>query len=362
MSERIRHDARLSTRIEERIRRMSTCLEHNERLVTQLLSNFNYTLALPHHASNNLASFERSTNDDKNEMQKDPEIRSSPSSTLFRMFDSTLRNQRGSNLPESETHSYDSTIQILAHLTRDWTKEGRSVRQSVYDWCCEQVEKYSPQQQGAKILVPGAGMGRLAYDLYQKRHHVEANELSLSMAAAASVVLQGSVTGYLHPYLLDVMANEVDSDRRYDASMFPDVDIQGNILPDASLSYTVDDFVGGQQDFYYVQRLGSFDVIVTCFFIDTAHNIYEYLGMIEALLKPKTGIWVNVGPVQWHPKAVLRPSVDELKDLVQVMGWKVKVWKVDDEPVSYRESDPNFVRMTNYNGYRPLRFVVARSN
>ena len=40
--------------------------------------------------------------------------------------------------------------------------------------------------------------------------------------------------------------------------------------------------------------LGSWDAVVTCFFIDTAHNIVEYLEIIYKVLKPG-GVWINLG-------------------------------------------------------------------
>lgn len=43
----------------------------------------------------------------------------------------------------------------------------------------------------------------------------------------------------------------------------------------------------------------AFDCVVTCFFIDTAHNIVEYLEVINYCLKPG-GKWVNLGPLLWH--------------------------------------------------------------
>ena len=43
----------------------------------------------------------------------------------------------------------------------------------------------------------------------------------------------------------------------------------------------------------------SFDAVATCFFIDTAHNIVEYLETVWHVLKPG-GYWVNLGPLQWH--------------------------------------------------------------
>jgi hypothetical protein len=115
-----------------------------------------------------------------------------------------------------------------------------------------------------------------------------------------------------------------------------------------------------------------FGAVVTCFFIDTATNIYEYIELIEQLLKPG-GVWVNVGPVQWLRNALLRPSVDELKDLISFHGFDIVHWKVDSTPVPYQQDDsshgsttnndqPPFIRTTNFDAYRPLRFVAIRRN
>jgi len=41
----------------------------------------------------------------------------------------------------------------------------------------------------------------------------------------------------------------------------------------------------------------AFDVVVTCFFIDTAANILDYLLSIRKLLV-EGGIWINMGPLQ----------------------------------------------------------------
>ena len=39
--------------------------------------------------------------------------------------------------------------------------------------------------------------------------------------------------------------------------------------------------------------------MVTCFFIDTAPNILEYIQVIHKILKP-AGVWINGGPLLWH--------------------------------------------------------------
>jgi len=354
----------LSAKIERRIQRTAACLEHDERILVKLLGNFSYVLALP-----DVEVYGNDVDENSTEIIEE-ETLPTGKNTKYRLPE---RKKKAMN--ESETHSYDSATQIWAHLVRDWTIEGRTIRHIIYDWCHQQMEIYC-QKTNATVLVPGAGMGRLAYDLYQKGYNVEANELSPSMAAAASSVLRNQIGGNFHPYVLDGMANEVDSERRFDSVHFPDIPIQtivstsgdndpslDNCVDCGSLSYTVGNFVGNDDFYYSRQRVGQFDTVVTCFFIDTATNIYEYLETIHELLRPGIGVWINVGPVQWHHNAVLRPSVDELKDLIEASGWNIQVWSIDSAPVSYRdESGSHFLpRSTSYNGYHPLRFVATPS-
>lgn len=399
MGREIQASARLSTKIQDRIRRSAVCLEEDEQMLRRLIGTFDYVLALPDRGmvqeqeadeawkTTTAAEFSaegeaRAPSAVLSRRQVSPShsTHQAPRTTLFTTVGPRMNGRRTAG---HDLHSYDSASQVVAHIVRDWTTIGRPIRRSLYDWCCLRVDDFvstsrrsegtdpyassSSSSSGASILVPGAGMGRLAYDLFQRGHNVEANELSPAMAAAASAVLQRNVVGVLHPYVLDPMANEVDSDRRYDAVRFPDVELyptsgRWRTAGQGTLSYTVGDFVGGSGDSYYRMRSGQFDAVVTCFFIDTASNPYEYVDMIDSSLKPGVGVWINVGPVQWHQQAQLQPSVDELRDLLLAQGWSIKLWSIDRTPVSYRESEDYFVRTTNYHGYRPLRFVAIRSS
>ncbi len=49
----------------------------------------------------------------------------------------------------------------------------------------------------------------------------------------------------------------------------------------------------------YSKQPGTFDCLVTCFFLDTAHNVLAYIDCISSLLKPG-GLWVNLGPLLYH--------------------------------------------------------------
>ena len=47
------------------------------------------------------------------------------------------------------------------------------------------------------------------------------------------------------------------------------------------------------------EQTNQWDAVATCFFIDTAHNVVEYLEIIANCLKPG-GVWVNFGPLLFH--------------------------------------------------------------
>ena len=250
----------LSAKIQRRIELTASCLEHDEKVLAALLGNFSYVLALPERQTKNAAA-ETTT--------ESARVREETTSTEFHLKESKKKGLAN----KAETHSYDSATQIWAHIVRDWTVEGKAIRHTLYDWCCQQMETFCPYR--ATVLVPGSGMGRLAYDLYQRGYNVEANELSPSMAAAACSVLRNQISGSFHPYVLDGMANEVDSARRFGSVHFPDVHIETITTIDgtnslenessrrSSLSYTVGDFVGNDDDYYSRERVGHFDAIVS---------------------------------------------------------------------------------------------------
>jgi len=43
----------------------------------------------------------------------------------------------------------------------------------------------------------------------------------------------------------------------------------------------------------------AWDALATCFFIDTAPNIIEYVEAMWKMLKPG-GVWTNIGPLEYH--------------------------------------------------------------
>jgi hypothetical protein len=95
-----------------------------------------------------------------------------------------VTNQHSSEL------SYSSITSVLAHLTRDWTDLGFPIRQSYYTWLLRELllshssDNDSPTNP-RRVLVPGAGLARLAQEIAHLGYSVEANDCSIVMAAVA---------------------------------------------------------------------------------------------------------------------------------------------------------------------------------
>ena len=90
------------------------------------------------------------------------------------------------------------------------------------------------------------------------------------------------------------------------------------------------DFSMAQGEFINVFGSGSnkWDCIVTCFFIDTAHNVLDYMQTFNKILKVG-GLWVNIGPLHWHyseqPYEVqVQISLEEIEHLVPKFGFRFR--------------------------------------
>jgi len=352
-SNRHRHDKLPSVHFRQRIERLSALYQDNARL-------FQHTIVKPF-----------------------PTVKTLPSSSEYAQQRYTTMTQ-ASNRPKADdtsfllqdTHrrqfedwGYDSIYQTTAHLVRDWSANGEPIRRSIYPWFQEQLKLHHHEQQPS-ILVPGAGLGRLAWELAANgSYRVHAVELSLTLAAAAHFCLAARQPVTLHPYSCDHFTNEVDSQQRYEEIQVPDVLASERRLL-GHLSFTIGDFLE-------VSAAASdnkgYDAVVTCFFLDTASNVYEYISAIWEALK-LGGLWLNVGPLQWHYNSQLKLAANELRDLLTAFGFSIVTWSIDSKPLEYRnemhvrsgeastvrEEQRQNPRSTHYDAYCPLRFVVRR--
>ena len=152
---------------------------------------------------------------------------------------------------------------------------------------------------------------------------------------------QYAIYPFIHSF-----SNIKSDERQLTPVMVPD------ILP-ANLPSTVDfSMVAGDFTEVYNQsdNRHAWDVVVTCFFMDTAKNIIEYMETIHHALK-QHGTWINVGmflggstmkkwatfnkitllgPLLYHfedsssGEPSIELSLEQLKDVARKIGFEIK--------------------------------------
>jgi len=392
----------LSSKLEHKIKRSAETLEQNMIVLERLLKPFPINIGiLPNHKPDADDSTNPFTFPPKNYISNNNQCKTSreaSATTSIARYIAPYKemndvNQRINDKYNGEEEPYDTASHILTHMTREWTDSGASIRRDTHDWIVDELLTYHNQLDSSTdsqesplspVLVPGAGLGRLAFDIAFTQSNrdtdvkrqvfypfvVEAVDNSLVMGAAAYQIFHYHHSEHdeenltMYPMASDPFINEVDSERRWKSSVFPEdkVSDQFNLLKsmkqssDAfhqpNISYVIGDFVS----IYASPKHGAYSSVATCFFIDTATNIYEYILTIRNLLK-SGGLWINLGPVQWHRNAQLQPTTAELKDLILLAGFEIMKWEISDKLIAYRH--PDDIRVgTRAEAYRPLKFVV----
>eukprot|EP00899_Mesostigma_viride_P019572 jgi/Mesvir1/27616/Mv07349-RA.1 len=194
---------------------------------------------------------------------------------------------------------------VIRNLVRDWGAEGAEERSQCFDPIVEELVKFFPNtpalgvhgEYRPTVLVPGAGLGRLAWEIARRGFDCQGNEFSYFIMMCSNFILNHSEAANqwaLYPWI------HTNNNHLSDANQCRPVGIP-NVLPASvdigeHFSMCAGDFVEVYSDPSYHSTL---DAVATCFFIDTAHNVIQYLRIIASILKPG-GVWINLGPLLYH--------------------------------------------------------------
>ncbi|PGH28232.1 hypothetical protein AJ80_00123 [Polytolypa hystricis UAMH7299] len=218
--------------------------------------------------------------------------------------------------PRTSWHNTATSSDVnKAHSTvrqfyRDWSAEGSREREICYDPVMRDIQEIFPNKPHHEIhvLVPGAGLGRLVFDLCAVGYTAEGNEISYHQLLASSWVLNHSAglgEFALYPFALQ-FSNLRSRRQQLVKVMIPDVH-PGTLVTEqiagaesgripGSMSMSAADFIVAYGS---PSNKESYDVVATIFFIDTAPNLIRYIETIHNCLKPG-GAWINIGPLLWH--------------------------------------------------------------
>jgi len=248
---------------------------------------------------------------------------------------------------------YDNLRSTLRQLVRDWSDIGAPERNLCYPLIIQTLENFfESKTDGKKILIPGAGLGRLAYEIATRGFTVQGNEFSLYMLLTSQLILNGcrQVAQFsIQPFAFP-LSNHLSINNSLRTVQLPD------ILPDlpenVDFSMTAGDFL----DIYSAsEHINTWDSVVTCFFLDTAQNVLQYLALIWKVLKPG-GLWLNLGPLQYHfegtslasPERSIELSWEEIIDAAEGIGFSFRDrehFKLIDMPYAH---DPFSLNRTLY--------------
>lgn len=240
---------------------------------------------------------------------------------------------------------------VFNQVVREWCTEGANERGSSFTPILEALEEHFASVQDRHllhILVPGAGLGRLAFEIAKRGYSCQGNEFSLMMLIVSNFILNKCHETNLftiYPWISQ-FSNNVRSEHQIAAVRFPDAN-PATIPAEVNFSMVAGSFTeiyNGEKD------RQSFDCIATSFFLDTAPNIVGYIETIEKILKPGA-IWINFGPLLYHyadmPNPSIEPSYEIVREIILSYGFEFLKEKINLP--SYYTRNPNSMVTFHYN-------------
>ncbi|GAB7366036.1 hypothetical protein MBLNU230_g7605t1 [Neophaeotheca triangularis] len=211
----------------------------------------------------------------------------------------------------------------MKHFVRDWSLEGLNERQPTFPCILDAVTKAFPRpsrslESPAKVLVPGAGLGRLGHEIADLGgFNVTINEWSFHMVLAYRWLqtLETPDSVSFHPFI-DSWNHRSSVASLTRSVSFPDM---ARLLSQPSVKLVDGDFT---KDLKSDQ--GSYDALVTLFFLDTAKSLLTYLKTIHAMLKPG-GVWINHGPLLYRETLALKLTLEEVVALAEAVGFQFEI-------------------------------------
>ena len=232
-----------------------------------------------------------------------------------------------------------STLRLF---TRDWATDGIEERNSTYKPILNELKNFFEKktkkefQDGINILVPGAGLGRLMYEIAKLGFKSQGNEFSYYMLLCSNFIFNNTTKKdefILQPFIHS-FSNIFNEETPFRQILIPDE----NLGEELSKTDTGEmSMVAGEFCHVYKDKINFFDGIVTCYFIDTANNIIEYIETIHNIVKIG-GLWVNFGPLLYHyteneNEISIELSWEEVKHIIIGYGFEFK--KIENVKTTY---------------------------
>ncbi len=251
------------------------------------------------------------------------------------MLKSTPHFVKEKKIASPTSEDFQKCVSALKCMYRDWSEAGKCER-VVYDTILNELKTIDVEKRSTtSVFVPGSGTTRLAYDIASLGFNTTANELTYHMLIPSYFVLNTMDKSYeIYPFIHDFQ------NRRCIEDAFLPISI-----PDIFPTIQNDGFkmIGG--DFLELQL--QCDIVVTCFFIDTASNIIDYIRHIDKITN-KT--WLTIGPLLYHHQQSIELSWEEILFIV-VQKTDFTLTESNTIPSSYCADPSSMVSYLYNNSY-----------
>ncbi|GAA6023351.1 hypothetical protein JCM11491_000576 [Sporobolomyces phaffii] len=213
-------------------------------------------------------------------------------------------------------------VETLKHFVRDWSDEGKAERDALFPPILDALRhEFAPSATDAtkrrRVLVPGCGLGRLAYEIAAEGFTTIGNDFSHFMTLGTALVFSRTHSRHQHrvsPYVHSFSHHRTAEDLVRTVA-FPDV------VPSRAV-----DLAFEQGDFLTLfppDHDATFDAVVTLFFIDTASNLLDYFETISRLLRPG-GIWINEGPLLYYGNPGMELPLEDVIKAAELVGFEIE--------------------------------------
>ena len=209
---------------------------------------------------------------------------------------------------------YQRLTDCFLQIVREWTTHGEQERKDCFDLILNELCAMYPDEETREdicVFVPGCGLARLPFEIAKAGFQSVGNECDFFQLFVGSFIMNEITRkdNYrFYPFIHD-LKNRMNMNDVTTPIPFPDINpsdrsenFQFQMLPGEFLKIAEDEIPEG-----------SLDVIVTTFFLDSGHNILDYIDAIAKLLKPE-GIWINFGALNF--KSDLPMSLEMMKQIL----------------------------------------------
>lgn len=246
----------------------------------------------------------------------------------------------------------DKVRTTLKQIVRDWSLEGEFERATCYKIVTEEILTRLPiSRNGHKssVLVPGCGLGRLAWEIARLGYRCEGNEFSFFMLFTSDFILnhtpQSSKQDF-HQFQIYPWVTGKCNVKSWETTLrpikFPDVN-PADLPENSEFSMAAGDFL----ECY--ESACTWNCVATCYFMDTAHNIISYIERIFDILTPG-GLWVNFGPLLYHfsdmhNESSVEFSYEEVLEITKNVGFRI-IKEERDVPSTYINNTSSMLQYT----------------